>query len=297
MDFGKLEDTSKIEFILPQDPAANAGILKTGKKNKPDIYVGATNWNRSALKNFYPKGIKDELAYYSTQFNCIELNATFYNNFPFHVIDGWRTKTAENFRFFPKVNQQISHWKKLKDAAQPTSLYLDHISHLEEKLEMTFMQMPDNFGPEYWPVLKSYLEVWPSGFPLALELRHPAWYNGAWNNELLFNTLENKNSTLVITDTPGRQDVLHMRLTSRSAFIRFNATNTEADYRRLDNWIGRMKMWSEQGLENIYFFVHQNYDQAFSLLATYLNEKINKEFGTRLVIPHNPHTSGQLSLF
>jgi uncharacterized protein YecE (DUF72 family) len=297
MQFGKIEDTSKINFILPPDPYANQAVLKRGQKDKPAVFIGATNWNRTALKNFYPKGVKDELAYYSTQFNCIELNATFYNNFPFDVIDGWRSKTTENFRFFPKVHQGVSHWKRLKDAAQPTSLYLDHISHLEEKMEMLFMQMPDNFGPENWMILRDYLEVWPSGFPLALELRHPAWYNGAWNNELLFAHLEKKNITLVITDTPGRQDVLHMRLTTTSAFIRYNSTNQDSDYHRLDQWVNRIKTWKDQGIENIYFFVHQNYDKEFPLLATYLNAKINKEFGINLVIPHNPHESSQLSLF
>jgi len=297
MEFGKVEDTSRIQFTLPPDPSANEVILRKGQKNTPDIFVGATNWNRSALKNLYPKGVKDELAYYSKQFNCIELNATFYNNFPLHVIDNWRTKTADDFRFFPKVHQEISHWKKLKDAVQPTNLYLDHISHLEEKFAMTFMQMPDNFGPENWLVLKNYLELWPAGFPLALELRHPAWYNNSWNNEPLYAHLEKENITLVITDTPGRQDVLHMRLTTTSAFIRYNATMTNADYHRMDNWVNRLKMWKTQGIENIYFFVHQNYDKEFSLLATYLNTKLNKEFGTSLIIPQNPHESSQLSLF
>ena len=32
---------------------------------------------KTDLKGFYPKGTKDELKYYATQFNSIELNATF----------------------------------------------------------------------------------------------------------------------------------------------------------------------------------------------------------------------------
>ena len=183
-----------------------------GKKGKPNIYIGCAKWNKADLKNFYPKGTKDELAYYATQFNSIELNATFYNNFPLETIDSWYTKTPEDFRFFPKLHQGISHWKRLKDAEQPTSVYLDHISHLEEKLGMLFLQMPDNFGPKNWEVLKDYLEVWPSGFPLALELRHTGWYDGSWDNSALYAQLEKKNITHIITDTAGRRDLLHMRL-------------------------------------------------------------------------------------
>jgi uncharacterized protein YecE (DUF72 family) len=47
--------------------------------------------------------------------------------------------------------------------------------------------MPDNFGPKNWEILKAYLEEWPSGFPLALELRHTGWYDGSFNNEDLYN--------------------------------------------------------------------------------------------------------------
>jgi uncharacterized protein YecE (DUF72 family) len=42
--------------------------------------LSCAKWNKQDLKGFYPRGTKDELAYYSTQFNSIELNATFYNS-------------------------------------------------------------------------------------------------------------------------------------------------------------------------------------------------------------------------
>ena len=35
------------------------------------------NGIKQILKDFYPKGTKDELTYYATQFNSIEMNATF----------------------------------------------------------------------------------------------------------------------------------------------------------------------------------------------------------------------------
>lgn len=302
MKFGKIEDPQNVEFKLPPDNPGNLNVLK-GVKGKPEIFVGCAKWNKSDLKNFYPKGTKDELAYYATQFNSIELNATFYNNFPLETIDSWHTKTPEGFRFFPKLHQGISHWKRLKDAEQPTSVYLDHISHLEEKLGMLFLQMPDNFGPKNWEILKDYLEVWPSGFPLALELRHTGWYDGSWDNSELYAHLEKKNITHIITDTAGRRDIMHMRLTTPTAFIRYNGANVDSDYTRLDDWLDRLKLWADQGIENIYFFVHQNHEEASPLLSAYLIEKVNKEFGMDIKIPHNPQNppkkgdSGQIGLF
>ena len=79
--------------------------------------------------------------------------------------------------------------------------------------------------------------------------------------------------------------MLHMRLTTDSAFIRYVGANAESDYERLDDWLERIKIWKNQGLKNLYFFVHQNVEKASPLLSAYFIEKINAEFGTSIVIP------------
>jgi len=296
MQFGKVENPVEIDFSLPKDHPATKKVLAT-KKNKPNIYIGCTGWSRADLKNFYPKGTKDELAYYATKFNTVELNATFYTNFPHDIIENWYEKTPAGFRFCPKVNQEISHRKKLKGAKSATDIYLDGMAHLKDKLGMMFLQMPEHFGPENWNILKDYLQQWPSGFPLALELRHPDWYNNSRNNDELYTLMENKNITHVITDSPGRRDLLHMRLTTTTAFIRFNSTNENSDYRRLDDWFNRIKLWVEEGIENVYFFVHQDHEKVFPDRFVHLIKKVNGELGTRLSIPQNPNETGQMNLF
>jgi uncharacterized protein YecE (DUF72 family) len=298
MKFGKVDDAGGIDFTLPPDNSANQALLNAAKGGKPEIYIGCAKWNKTDLKGFYPKGTKDELAYYATQFNSIELNATFYNNFPVDTIAAWYAKTPAGFKFFPKLHQSISHWKRLKDAQEPTDIFLDSIVHLQDKLGMLFLQMPDNFGPKNWEILKAYLEDWPSGFPLALELRHTGWYNDAFNTEDLYSLLEKKNITHIVTDSAGRRDLLHMRLTTPTAFIRYNGANVDSDYTRLDDWLERLKLWIEEGIQKIYFFVHQNHEEASPLLSSYLIQKINKELGMELQVPYDPRVaSGQISLF
>ncbi|MDR6809529.1 uncharacterized protein YecE (DUF72 family) [Dyadobacter sp. BE34] len=298
MKFGKVDDADSIDFTLPPDNPANKALLNAAKGGKPGIYIGCAKWNKTDLKGFYPKGTKDELAYYATQFNSIELNATFYNNFPVETIESWYAKTPAGFKFFPKLHQGISHWKRLKDAKEPTDIYLDGIAHLQDKLGMLFLQMPDNFGPKNWEILKAYLEEWPSGFPLALELRHTGWYDGSFNSEDLYSLLEKKNITHIVTDSAGRRDLLHMRLTTPTAFIRYNGANVDSDYTRLDDWFERLRLWTEEGIQNIYFFVHQNHEEASPLLSSYLIQKLNKELGMELQVPYDPRVaSGQVSLF
>lgn len=299
MKFGKVENPEDVDFALPADDPSTKKLLSgAGKAGKPGIYIGCAKWNKADLKGFYPKGTKDELAYYATQFNSIELNATFYNNFPVETIESWYTKTPEGFKFFPKLHQGISHWKRLKDAKEPTDIYLDGIAHLQDKLGMLFLQMPDNFGPKNWEALKDYLEEWPSGFPLALELRHTGWYDGKWDNAELYEILEKKNITHIVTDSAGRRDLLHMRLTTPTAFVRYNGANVDSDYTRLDDWFDRLKLWVEEGIQNIYFFVHQNHEEASPLLSAYLIKKFNDELGMDLKVPYDPRTAngGQTKL-
>lgn len=79
--------------------------------------------------------------------------------------------------------------------------------------------------------------------------------------------------------------MLHMRLTTPTAFVRYVGANAESDYTRLDDWVERIATWKEQGLENLYFFVHQNIELASPLLSAYFIEKINARLGINLLIP------------
>ena len=93
------------------------------------------------------------------------------------------------------------------------------------------------------------------------------------------------NITNIIVDTAGRRNMLHMRLTTPTAFIRYVGANAESDYTRLDDWLERIKLWKKEGLENLYFFVHQNIEKASPLLSAYFIEEVNKEFDLNIHVP------------
>src|SRR5215475_14085081 len=146
MKFGQVDNPEKIDFAIPLDHPDTAKALKAkpAKAKEFEVYVGCAKWNKKDLKNFYPRGVKDELAYYSRQFNCIELNATFYRLFPPATFDNWYATVPENFRFFPKLEQTISHYRRLKDVEEIVEHNVANMSHLREKLGMLFLQMHDN---------------------------------------------------------------------------------------------------------------------------------------------------------
>lgn len=291
MKFGKVSNSKDIRFSLPPDDYLNVSPAK-----KTEIFIGFPRWSKKDLPGLYPKGIKDELNYYSSQLNAIELNATFYNNFPAEQISKWRDRTTEDFKFFPKVHQYISHTRRLKQTDEAVDTYMDSVVHFEHKLGISFMQMHDNFGPSQMPELIRFVEKWPEGLPLAIELRHTAWYNDLVVLGELTNLFRAHHISTVITDTAGRRDLVHMRLTTDHAFVRFVGCDNPVDFKRLDDWSDRLKLWKEKGLKSFNLFLHQNQEVEAPQLSTYFINQINQHSGIDHPLPKLINAT-QTSLF
>ncbi|GAA4272110.1 DUF72 domain-containing protein [Aquimarina gracilis] len=296
MKFGKVEYPEQVDFTIPADHPNTAEVLKKNATDRLSVYVGCAKWNRQDLKGFYPRGTKDELEYYSRQFNSIELNATFYRIFPEEQFKKWYNKTPEGFKFFPKLVQNISHLKRLNDDVQPyVDQYLTNVLHLKEKLGTIFLQMHGNFAPKNFDRVVKFVEKWPKEVRLAVEFRHTDWFNDDTIANELYNLLEENTISNIITDTAGRRDLLHMRLTNDEAFVRYVGANHETDYSRLDDWVKRLKKWKDQGINHIHFFVHQNIEKESPLLSRYLITELNQHLGTSLRLPD--HSATDIKLF
>lgn len=286
MKFGKVENPSDIDFKLPADAKETKKVLENSSKKGFNVFVGCAKWNKTDLKGFYPRGTKDELAYYSTQFNSIELNATFYNMPSIAQVSKWKDKTPDGFRFFPKITQSITHYRRLLNVEDLTDIYCDAVAHFEEKLGTVFLQLNDNFTPKEFPKLKIFIENFPKVIPLAVEVRNKNWYADKTVWEEYCNLLEKHQVTNLIVDTAGRRDMVHQRLTTTTAFVRFVGCNdNEIDFKRLDEWINLAEKWRNKGLENLYFFVHQNFEESSPMFTAYFIRKINKRLGLNLKIP------------
>jgi len=264
MDFGRLSDLRYVNFRLPPDHSATAAALARTSSTAPTppaIYVGCPIWtNKAWLGSYFPAGIKeaDYLHHYARQYNSIELNTTHYRIPDAPTVRRWREAVPPTFRFCPKFPQSISHERQLYNADDLTLTFCRAIGELQERLGTAFLQLPPHFGPENLPRLERYLLDFPPAIPLAVELRHPAWFSDAALLASVSAMLEALNKTLVISDVAGRRDALHMRLTTPTAFIRFNGHGlVQSDYQRADAWAERLAAWLAAGLHTAYFFVHQ----------------------------------------
>lgn len=295
MQFGKVDNPATIDFTLPKDAPETKKILEANKPKGFEAYVGCAKWNRQDLKGFYPRGTKDELAYYATQFNSIELNATFYKMPSWQQVETWKNKTPDDFKFFPKLTNNISHYQRLNDVREEVADFCNAVSNFEEKLGMAFLQLRDDFKPKDFDRIKKVVEDFPKGVPLGIEVRNNEWFDNAEIQEQFCKLLEKHGVANIIVDTVGRRDMLHMRLTSPVAFIRYVGANHPSDVTRLEDWIPRLKKWKEEGLQKLYFFVHQNDEVESPLLATHFIEQLNKALKINVPVPNKK--PGQISLF
>jgi uncharacterized protein YecE (DUF72 family) len=293
MHFGRIENIEEIDLILPPDDKITEKLWRQldPAGNEPlRIYVGCTEWGRKNwVGKVYPRGTKDKdfLAHYVKQFNTIELNALFYNLQPKHVIERWSSLADTGFRFCPKFSDSISHKQQLRNAERDTDLFIGHMQYFGGHLGPCFLQLSESFGPNRAGILQNYLRDLPRDFRTCVELRQESWFgDGAAEVQETWELLHEWGIGTVITDTPGRRDVLHMRLTAPVAFIRYVGNNLHpTDYQRIDAWVDRIKSWVDKGLREIYFFTHNPEELNSPEMCRYVVEQFNKKCGTVLKPP------------
>jgi uncharacterized protein YecE (DUF72 family) len=292
MKFGKLSPTqlSAVNFSLPAEPIFNSAILTGKPVQKLKAYVGCAKWGIPEwIGKIYPAKTKEKdfLEHYSKHFNTIELNATHYKVYDEATIEKWADKAAnKDFIFCPKMYKGITHEGNLLDKKDITAEFLKGVSAFEKHLGPIFIQLNETFSPARKNELFTFLTSLPIGLHFFLEVRHPGWFNNAAIKNELFSVLKNSNIGAVITDTSGRRDCAHMHVTTPTTFIRYVSNGLQAtDYTRIDEWVDRIKYWVENGLQEIYFFIHTEDGIYSPELAVYVVDKLNAALGVQLEKP------------
>ncbi|HLP18681.1 MAG TPA: DUF72 domain-containing protein [Chitinophagales bacterium] len=292
MDFGRVADVDKVDFSMPKDHAITKQLFKELKKNKkvkPQIYIGCAKWGRKDwIGKLYPPKTKeaDFLKLYTEHFNSIELNALFYRLFPKSTVEKWASFANDDFRFCPKFTNIITHIKRLNNVEKETDLLLDTYSAFGKKLGTSFIQLDDRFAPKFADRIQGYLKSLPRDFDVAIEFRHPEFSIDSPEVMETYSAMKELGVSSIITDTAGRRDVMHMKLTTPTAFIRFVGNSLhDSDYKRIDDWIDRIDTWLDSGLQTLYFFIHQHDELYSPELSKYMIDKMNKQCGLKVKAP------------
>lgn len=129
-------------------------------------------------EKLYPKGLppKSWLAHYSSVFNTVELNGTFYRQPKLADLKKYAAATNDDFTFSVKMSRYISHVQRLKVKDTITdfqSLILEGLGH---KLQHFLFQMPPTF--QYNDEnLENIIANVPNTPQSVIEFRHISWWN------------------------------------------------------------------------------------------------------------------------
>jgi uncharacterized protein YecE (DUF72 family) len=169
-----------------------------------DFYVGTSGYSYPTWKgSFYPKKLpaKQMLSHYSQTFRTVEINYTFSRVPSVRVVETWAGAVPAAFRFVLKAPGQITHRKRLKDAGESLSNFLEIAGKLKKRLGPLFFQLPPNFKKDA-AHLRAFLDLLPRGRRVAFEFRHPSWFD----NEV-FGLLRKRRVALCIADADDTLEV------------------------------------------------------------------------------------------
>jgi len=219
-----------------------------------NLYVGTSGYSYKEWKGtFYPADMsaKGMLHYYGERFRTVEINNTFYRMPSVSVLERWAGDVPADFKFVLKASRQITHMKRLKDAADSVSYLLEAAGALKERLGPLLFQLPPNLKKDV-PRLRDFLALLPPKRRVAFEFRHQSWFD-----EEVFGLLRDHQAALCIAEADNDLEVPFVS-TADWGYLRLR--RPDYDDAELKKWA---KLVREQSWQNVFaFFKHEDEGKA-----------------------------------
>lgn len=240
-------------------------------------HIGCTVWSLNDwVGNFFTDDAKQEdfLSQYSSVFNSVEGNTTFYNIPNEKTVKNWAEKTPDGFKFCFKFHRSITHYKRLKDVEDDVMRFLETFDPIADRLGPFHIQLSPQFSSKEFSKLEQMLAYLPNAYGYAVEVRHPDYFDHGKVENRLNRLLKSYSINRVIFDTrklhsmksdePSIKEAqkkkpkvpVRFETTGSRPFVRFvganNALNNEP---YLKEWAIIVADWIKEGLHP-YIFTH-----------------------------------------
>ena len=217
------------------------------------VHIGTSGWHYPHwVGDFYPAELhsRDWLAHYARQFDCVEINNSFYRLPTVANVDHWLAQTPEGFRFTLKASRYITHMKKLRDCATPLDEFLDVARRFGDRLAAVLLQLPPHWHVNHQR-LAEFLALLPDDLRFAIEFRDPSWHIDA-----TYHLLRKHAVGLCQFDLAGHQspvvptaELIYLRL--HGPQHAYSGSYTEDQLR---DWADRLKLWDRDNHAVYLFF-------------------------------------------
>jgi uncharacterized protein YecE (DUF72 family) len=227
-------------------------------------------------KSYYPQEFKERsrLCYYSSLFNSIEVNSSFYKIPQARTVAKWAQEVRDDFKFTFKLWRGITHEKGLMFNPEDVQRFILAIEPAGSHKGCLLIQFPPSVKSNLMRQLQQLIGCIREAdrtWPLAMELRHSSWYN-----EFLLEFAESHNISVVIQDIPASATPLD-NVTSDLVYLRFHGPGGK--YRGtysedvLQEYSYHIREWQEEG-KTVFVYFNNTMGDAVQNLAT-LNRLVN----------------------
>ncbi|MDD1775960.1 MAG: DUF72 domain-containing protein [Candidatus Methanomethylicus sp.] len=225
-----------------------------------NCHIGTMGWSYVFWEgNFYPKAMRafDYLKEYAKHFSTVEIDSSFYRIPPAAMVKNWGLQTPPNFLFSAKFPRDITEVKQFRDAEGETEVFLRNMSLLRDKLGVLLVQMPYDFGPENFSVIKNFLHGLPRGYRYAVEAKNRKWLDDAF-----YGLLRENGMALVQADHPWMPDMdtptaeyVYIRWEGDGGTVKGTTGQEERDRKPdIEKWASRIKKYLAEGREVFGYF-------------------------------------------
>lgn len=283
-------------------------------------HLGGPLWGAAVWRDdFFSPGARPSsfLDEYASVFNTVEGNTTFYRVPTPALSARWAAAVPADFRFCLKLSRGITHDALLAPPRAEVQRFLDGIAPLAGRLGPLFVQLSARFGPERLPVLADFLAGLPAELPRAVEVRHPAFFDGGPAEQDLDALLVARGADRVVMDTrplraapPPHDEPTRNALTRKPdlpvrpiglgphPFVRIVAHPVaRANGPWLAAWADVVAGWIAEGRDP-YVFLHSPGDADVPLLARVFHDMLRRRGAPVGELPPWPRAraASQLSL-
>ena len=215
------------------------------------VRVGASGFSyKEWLGNFYPPKLAGSkmLAYYAERLATVEINYTFRAMPRRTMLERWAEQTPAHFRFALKAPQRITHFARLRNAADSTGFFVETAGALGERLGPALFQLPPDFERDV-PRLRDFLAMLAGRIRAAFEFRNASWFD----DRAALQALADHGAALCIAES----DRIASPVERTAPFIYVRLRKETYDDEALGAWAARLKTLGA-GAEELYvFFKHE----------------------------------------
>lgn len=226
-------------------------------------WIGTSGWSYDHWSPvLYPPGLPPAKRrdVYVSQFDTVELNASFYRWPPTARFAMWQRALPEGFRMSVKAPRGLTHGRRLYGP----EWWLERIASgwraLGERAAVLLVQLPPDLERDD-ARLSWFLDRVPGGIPVACEFRHPSWHV-----EPVRDLLASRGAAYVVLSGAhlpcqlwATTGLVYLRLHGPSATDLYAGCYPDAD---LYWWSRRIREWLEQGRDVYAYFNNDGFGHA-----------------------------------